>query len=610
MDKKILTMYKIDPVICNFVKTTMKLWRLMLTLPNEKKTIEINECKIKRGIFQGDSFSPLIFCLAMAPLSRILKRAKIGFESNGKIISHLKYIDDLKMYAKNKTELNRCIDLVEMFSKDIKMELGIDKCGIVNVTKGVLDDEIMKTKIPILTTEDSYKYLGISENSDVLHKEMKDKAVKEMFKRVRALAKAKLTALNFTKAYNSFALPILRYGFGILKWTKTELLKLDRKMRKILTKAGFHHPKSNTHRLYMSRADGGRGVKSLWDTYNEECSKIATYLKENNRKDPLTDLISKMERTKPKTISILRYEMNEESMTKKHAKEHLEEYMKMEMHGQWRRKREEIALVDTTQSEKWLKYSHLTPETESILIAAQEQTLATNYVRNKVWNLKCSPLCRLCKEKPETISHIVSGCKCLAGTKYTNRHDKVGKYIHWNLLRDRGIKVCEDWFKHEPQKVEECGDTTIMWDYALITDKKVGANRPDITIHDKKEKKLVLVDFSIPYDTNIVEKTAEKLTKYKELEIELQKCWDLTETRTVPIIIGALGTVCTDHTQYLKLLSGKIDPNVVQKTAMLGTANILRSVLSITTDTETSKNDSRREDLGTPEHPTPPVSNI
>ena len=172
------------------------------------------------------------------------------------------------------------------------------------------------------------------------------------------------------------------------------------------------------------------------------------------------------------------------------------------------------------------------------------------------------------------------------------------------------IKTCEDWFKHKPQKVEECGDTTIMWDYALITDKKVGANRPDITIHDKKERKLVLVDFSIPYDTNIVEKTAEKLTKYKELEIELQKCWDLTETRTVPIIIGALGTVCTDHTQYLKLLSEKIDPNVVQKTAMLGTANILRSVLSISTDTETSKNDSRREDLGTPEHLTPPVSNI
>ena len=128
-----------------------------------------------------------------------------------------------------------------------------------------------------------------------------------------------------------------------------------------------------------------------------------------------------------------------------------------------------------------------------------------------------------------------------------------------------------------------------MWDHPLITDKKVHANRPDITIHKKKEKELVLVDFSIPHDTNIVEKTAEKLTKYKDLEIELQKCWDLKKTLTVPVIIGALGTVSTDHIQYLKNLSENIDPVVVQKIAMLGTANILQSVLSIKTDTENSE---------------------
>ena len=410
---------------------------------------------------------------------------------------------------------------------------------------------------------------------------MKDKATKEMFRRVRAMAKSKLTAANFVKAYNSFALPILRYGFGILKWTKTELLQLDRKMRKVLTKAGFHHPKSNTHRLYMSRADGGRGIKSLWDTYKEECSKLATYLRMNSRGDPLTSWISEMEGKKPKNTSILRFKDEEESLVKIHAEEHLDAYKECEMHGQWMAERDDIASVDVIQSEKWLKYSNLTPETESVLVAAQEQTLATNYVRNSLWKIKCSPLCRLCKEKPETIRHIISGCKQLVGTKYTNRHDKVGKYIHWNLLKDRGIEVCRNWFEHVPEKVTECGETTIMWDSPITTDKKVCANRPDITIHDRKERKAVLIDFSVPYDTNIVEKTAEKLIKYKDLEIEIQKCWNLKETSTVPVIIGALGTVSTDHKQYLKNLSENINPNVVQKPALLGTANILRNVLSI-----------------------------
>ena len=106
-------------------------------------------------------------------------------------------------------------------------------------------------------------------------------------------------------------------------------------MRKILTKAGYHHPKSNTHRLYMLRKDGGRGVKSLWDTHNEECSKIATYLRKNSRGNPLTELISTMERKKPKTVSIIRFDNDKELMVKKHAEEHLDKYKEMKMHGQW-----------------------------------------------------------------------------------------------------------------------------------------------------------------------------------------------------------------------------------------------------------------------------------
>ena len=93
------------------------------------------------------------------------------------------------------------------------------------------------------------------------------------------------------------------------------------------------------------------------------------------------------------------------------------------------------------------------------------------------------------------------------------------------------------------------------------------------------------MDFSVPYDTNIVKKTAEKLMKYRDLEIEIQKSWNLKEVSTIPVIIGALGTVSTDFTQYLKILSKHINPNVIQKTALLGTANILRSVLSMSNKT-------------------------
>ena len=291
-----------------------------------------------------------------------------------------------------------------------------------------------------------------------------------------------------------------------------------------------------------------------------------------------------MESKRAPTVSLMkeRSDVN----VKLNGARHLKGYEEMKLHGQWRKQRDAVASIDVAKSDAWLKYAYLTPETESILCAAQEQTLATNYVRNKIWKADCSPMCRLCREHPETINHIVSGCKCLAGTKYTVRHDKIGTYIHWCILREMGVQVCEEWFKHTPEKTVEHEGVIVMWDLPIITGKNIGANRPDITIHDKNQKKALLIDFSVPCDINIVNKTAEKLTKYKELEVEIQKCWNLKKVTIVPIIVGALGAVSTDHAQYLKLIPGKIEAKIVQKTALLGTANILRSVLSMDTPDE------------------------
>ena len=119
-----------------------------------------------------------------------------------------------------------------------------------------------------------------------------------------------------------------------------------------------------------------------------------------------------------------------------------------------------------------------------------------------------------------------------------------------------------------------------MWDTAIITDKNVKSNRPDITIHDKKNKTGTLIDISIPACCNVVQKEAEKITKYRDLEIEIQKCWDLNKVQTIPIIIGGLGTVCKGIEDSLKIISPRIEYRIIQKIALLGTAHILRNFLT------------------------------
>ena len=39
---------------------------------------ELGKVEIKRGIFQGESLSPLVFVLALSPISFIVRKAKVA----------------------------------------------------------------------------------------------------------------------------------------------------------------------------------------------------------------------------------------------------------------------------------------------------------------------------------------------------------------------------------------------------------------------------------------------------------------------------------------------------------------------------------------------------
>jgi hypothetical protein len=112
----------------------------------------------------------------------------------------------------------------------------------------------------------------------------------------------------------------------------------------------------------------------------------------------------------------------------------------------------------------------------------------------------------------------------------------------------------------------------------IIINTEVTANRPDITIKNKKEKTCTLIDVAIPADRNVVQKEAEKKLKYKSLCIEIQRMWNLKCT-IIPVIIGATGIVTRTLRKNLEAVPGKHSINSLQKTAILGTSHIIRKVL-------------------------------
>ena len=83
--------------------------------------------------------------------------------------------------------------------------------------------------------------------------EVKEAVRKEYIDRLRVILKESISAKNTITSIGAYAMPVLRYGFGALRWTQAELQGLDTKTRKVLAKTNFHHECSDVHIIYFYR---------------------------------------------------------------------------------------------------------------------------------------------------------------------------------------------------------------------------------------------------------------------------------------------------------------------------------------------------------------------
>ena len=89
-----------------------------------------------------------------------------------------------------------------------------------------------------------------------------------------------------------------------------------------------------------------------------------------------------------------------------------------------------------------------------------------------------------------------------------------------------------------------------MWDILIYTNRALTANSQDIIVKDWGNSTSKLIDITILPDRNIALKETERKSNYKDLEMEMQKIWQV-----VPELVDAIGTIKTGIAENIKKVS-------------------------------------------------------
>ena len=392
-----------------------------------------------RGIFQGDSLSVLLFILAVNPLSFLLNKLKgykMGFTSNCNTnITHLFFVDGLKLYASNLQEATKLLKFITTFSNNIRMKFGESKCAYLKIEKSLIKQsaqnlEINNVCIKPIREGESYNYLGEDENLGYVGSLNKERVTTKYKKRMQKIWSSELSAYKKHLANNTFALsvltPISTY------WIIREIQNLDR--------------------LHLPHINGGRGLKNI-KTYQSRIISISQHLKLNREHNKYLRKVVAHE--EDKTIRVAHELLNKHNIANENKfpkylsktfneklnENHTRDFMSKPLHGYITKTTLESQEIDKQLSLSWTTNKYITSHFESYAFAISEQEINTKdltYRRNKAQNptVYIDNKCKLCKTSVEDVFHILCSYPKMSSLYYLPmRHNIIAKYIFENVMK-------------------------------------------------------------------------------------------------------------------------------------------------------------------------------
>ena len=253
--------------VIKLITDLMTKWRTRLEIWDGAEKVTSRWIRILCGFLQGDSYSPVGFCITEIPVCVLLQHSR-GYrmgEPGNRLVkrTHSLFVDDLKVYQESHETLKVVNEIIVQASHDTGACYGVSKCAEIIFQNGRMVrgeglqvlNERMKTLNP--DENEVYKFLGIEQADGIRTKNVYDRVKGEVEKRVEMIASTELNDANMIKAINVKVIPVATYAMNICKFTMAELRTLDQVVKRELRAKFMLGRQASDERLY-SQTNIGR----------------------------------------------------------------------------------------------------------------------------------------------------------------------------------------------------------------------------------------------------------------------------------------------------------------------------------------------------------------
>ena len=203
-----------------------------MTLVHKEGVQETGLIRIKRGIFQGDSLSPLLITMSLNSLSWELQKTEyIYWLDEQTKINHLFYVNDLKLYGTSDNQLTGLINTVKMYWMTSRWNLDWTSVQRHHSREAKCWNWGNPTEWQPSDTRPgpswNIQVPGDGGGRRTPTPQIKVNITNEYKRRIKLVLKSKLNSRNKIAA-SIQAVPVILYSYGVIGWKLDEIQSLDR----------------------------------------------------------------------------------------------------------------------------------------------------------------------------------------------------------------------------------------------------------------------------------------------------------------------------------------------------------------------------------------------